>query len=163
MGPIAIEEIKEDFRKLKEGKAPGDDNICPEMLKAEIQSLQSYYIPMNQWSSRYNSLPRSSCVQKINSALTTFLYYLNKPKNGTLVSSVSFYECFGVLSFVLFSLSHSIFYSAISLSGLWLLDVSPPNHHQGDMASSNHCHTACLKAIWCSSLRVMQCVCSFLW
>lgn len=37
MGPITIAEVKEDFRKLKDGKAPGDDHICPEMLKAEIQ------------------------------------------------------------------------------------------------------------------------------
>ncbi|GFR82340.1 retrovirus-related Pol polyprotein from type-2 retrotransposable element R2DM [Elysia marginata] len=37
MGNITIGEVKEAIQKLNCGKAPGDDGVCPEMLKAETE------------------------------------------------------------------------------------------------------------------------------
>ncbi|GFR83126.1 endonuclease-reverse transcriptase [Elysia marginata] len=37
MGNITVGEVKEAIQKLKYGKAPGDDGVCPEMLKAETE------------------------------------------------------------------------------------------------------------------------------
>ena len=38
LGDITIQEVKDAIRKLKNGKAPGDDGVCAEMLKAEEQA-----------------------------------------------------------------------------------------------------------------------------
>ena len=37
MGAITVGEVKEAIRKLKNEKPPGEDGVCPEMLKAEDQ------------------------------------------------------------------------------------------------------------------------------
>ena len=35
LGPITIQEVKDAIKRLKNGIAPGDDNVCVEMLKSE--------------------------------------------------------------------------------------------------------------------------------
>lgn len=37
LGPISLQEVKDAICKLKNGKAPGEDGVCAEMLKAEEQ------------------------------------------------------------------------------------------------------------------------------
>ncbi|KAH3746308.1 hypothetical protein DPMN_180715 [Dreissena polymorpha] len=35
LGNITVTEVNEAIHKLKNGKVPGDDGVCPEMLKEE--------------------------------------------------------------------------------------------------------------------------------
>ncbi|GFR98350.1 hypothetical protein ElyMa_001017100 [Elysia marginata] len=39
MGNITVGEVNEAIQKLKRGKALGDDGVCPEMRKAEIEII----------------------------------------------------------------------------------------------------------------------------
>ena len=38
MGDIRVEKVKAATRKLKNGKVPGEDGVCPDMLKAEEEA-----------------------------------------------------------------------------------------------------------------------------
>ena len=50
LGPITIQEVKEAIKKLKNGKAPGDDNVHADMLKTEQETPQLLQrIPKGIW------------------------------------------------------------------------------------------------------------------
>ena len=39
LGPITVQEVKSAIKKLKNGSAPGDNNVSAEMLKAEEEEM----------------------------------------------------------------------------------------------------------------------------
>ncbi|GFS13402.1 RNA-directed DNA polymerase from mobile element jockey-like [Elysia marginata] len=72
MGNITVGEVKEAIQKLKCGTGPGDDGVCPEMLKAETEEtpvilrdiLQNIWTEGNAPAS-WRKLPSLSYQRKV--------------------------------------------------------------------------------------------------